>query len=65
VTATAGFAFSCDSPDGCFAHAMVAGVDLAMARDTLCEVLGWRSGAGVNGDLCPDHHDQMPVPPVQ
>lgn len=59
MSAQHGFVFTCDSPDGCIAHAMVSGDDVAVARDNLHEALGWHSAAG--GDLCPEHVDQRPV----
>jgi hypothetical protein len=53
VSATHAFAFSCDSTDGCHAHAIVAETSLPAARTTLSEVLDWNTH-GI-GDLCPDH----------
>jgi hypothetical protein len=39
------------------AHAVVAGDDLAKARESLHEALGWK--ATDQGDLCPLHIDGM------
>lgn len=61
MTATAGYAFSCDSPDGCHAYAMAAG-SLNEARRNLQSALGWVTSP--DGDLCPDHKYQQPVPPL-
>lgn len=53
MSAVPAYAFSCDSPLGCLAHAVVAGDRVDVARDTLNEVLHWRSAAGE--DFCPEH----------
>lgn len=57
MSAVPGFAFSCDSRDGCLAHAMVAGSRVDEARIALTEALGWFSSE--HGDLCPDHAEQQ------
>lgn len=61
MTAHPGYAFTCDSPDGCHAHVMGAG-PLDLARANISEALGWVMSP--DGDLCPDHADQQPVPPA-
>lgn len=61
MSATPGFAFSCDSPDGCMAHAMVAGATVEDARQSLTAALHWFTSE--HGDLCPNHIGQYPAPP--
>ena len=56
MTASRGFAFSCDSTDGCLAHAMVQGESLVAARDALASALDWFTSP--DGDLCPFHAEK-------
>ena len=59
----AALVFTCDSPDGCMAHASVAAFFPVPARIILREALGW--SASEAGDLCPEHRHQTPVKPVK